>query len=199
MIIISPGLHERAYVEVDNGHTNNQSNSYISGHGRHGIQQQILLHISFHFQNIIICTWNHSLRFTSTTAEEYAQRPKLNWSSCSELVMLLGSPILPGDELQNRSYKFFIVIRSSTCVINTLTHPKKTTIPCHRAVQNQRRNSLLFIIRFYKYCFKSKSKIIFGNREPGEFSCKRQGSSSTCSCSGFAQGGQRQRWGLTSR
>ena len=28
------------------------------------------------------------------------------------------------------------------------THPKKTTIPCQRAVQNQRRNSLLLIIRF---------------------------------------------------
>ena len=38
------------------------------------------------------------------------------------------------------------------CYVDVLTHPKKTTIPCQRAVQNHRRNSLLLIIRFYKYC-----------------------------------------------
>ena len=70
--------------------------------------------------------------------------------------MLLGRPTPPGDELQNSSYKYIVVILiySANIIINTLTHPKKTTIPCQRAVQNQRRNSLLLIIRFYKYSFQ---------------------------------------------
>ena len=42
----------------------------------------------------------------------------------------------------------------------------------------------------------SKSRII---GEPGESSCKTLGFSSACSCSDFAQGGQRQIWGRTSR
>ena len=72
----------------------------------------------------------------------------------AELVELLGVGDVAGQtntswrRTPEQELKVVLIITSFATIFNTVTHPKKMTMPCQRAVQNQRRNSLLLIIRF---------------------------------------------------
>ena len=151
IIIISPGLHERAYWsehgtnQIMQFRSCPQDKSYLTWHHINSTANYVALHSNSKTKSCL----EPELEVDKDNGRRVGAEAK------AELVQLLRVSYVawqanasrrPTPEQQLQVYACYLYI-----IVDMLTHPKKITIPCQRAVQNHRRNSLLLIIRFYKY------------------------------------------------